>query len=223
MSSAKVVIVGARLLAARLHVYLTADAGRDVVAFAVHREYLREPHLAGLPVVPLEELEGTHPPDEHEVCVALGYVEVNAARARACDDLIARGYGLVSYRSSLATIWDGAVVGARNTLVMDRTVVGPYATVGDDVLLNGCNVNHHAAVEDHCFIGTGATIGGEARVGERSFVGLNATIRNGVTVAPRTVVGAGVVVKHDTEEGDVLSAPGAEKLGIRSWELRDPF
>ena len=223
MASAKVVIVGARVLADRLHVYLTADAGRDVVAFAVHREYLREPERSGLPVVALEDLEATHPPDGNEVCVALGYVQVNAARAAACADLRARGYGLVSYRSSLATIWDGAVVGDQNTLVMDRTVVGPYATVGDDVMLNGCNVNHHAVVENHCFVGTGATVGGEARIGESSFVGLNATIRNGVTLAPRTVVGAGAVVKRDTEEGDVLSAPGAEPLRIRSWELRDPF
>lgn len=219
----RVVIVGAKQLARRMYVYLSEDAGRDVVAFAVDREYLDEPELLGIPVVALEDLEATHAPGDHELCVAVGFLQVNAARARLCSELRERGYGLTSYRSSLATVWPHATVGTENTLLLDATVVGPFATVGDDVVLNGCNVNHDAVVEDHCFIATGATIGGDARVGAYSFVGLNATVRNGVTIAPRCVIGAGALIKRDTQEGDVYSAGAAEPLRVRSWELRDPF
>ena len=223
MSPAKVVIVGAKQLARRMYVYLTEDAGRDVPAFAVHREYLADTEILGAPVVALEELERTHPPAEHEVCVALGFLQMNAARARVCDELRARRYRLASYRSTLAKVWPHATVGSENTLLLDATVVGPFARIGDDVILNGCNVNHDAVVDDHCFIATGATIGGEARIGANAFVGLNATVRNGVTVAPRCVIGAGAFVKRDTEEGEVYSAGATEPLRIRSWELRDPF
>jgi sugar O-acyltransferase (sialic acid O-acetyltransferase NeuD family) len=217
----KVVIVGARRFARRMYVYLSQDGGRDVAAFAVPREYLDEAEVLGLPVVALEELEARFSPEEHEACVAVGYVRTNRVRAELCDELEGRGYGLVSYRSSRATVW--GEVAPRHTLVLDDAVIGPFARVGEDVIVNGANVNHDAVVEDHCFIGTGATIGGEARVGAYSFVGLNATIRNEVTIAPRCVIGAGAFVKRDTQEGEVYSAASAEPIRLKSWELRDPY
>lgn len=217
----KVVIVGARRFARRMYVYLTRDAGRDVAAFAVPRAYLDEPELLGLPVVALEDLEERFAPGEHEACVAVGYVRTNRVRAELCEELEARGYALASYRSSRATVWGD--VAQRHTLVLDDAVVGPFAAIGEDVIVNGANVNHDAVVEDHCFIGTGATVGGEARVGAYSFVGLNATIRNEVTIAPRCVIGAGAVIKSDTREGEVYSAASAEPIRLRSWELRDPY
>ena len=217
----KVVLVGARRLARRMYVYLNEDAGRDVAGFAVPREFLEEAEILGRPVVALEELEERFGPQDHEVCVALGYVRTNRVRAELCDELEGRGYGLASYRSSRATVW--GEVAARHTLVLDDATVGPFASVGADVILNGANVNHDAVVEDHCFIGTGATIGGEARVGAFSFVGLNATIRNEVTIAPRCVIGAGAVIKRDTREGEVYSAASAEPIRLKSWELRDPY
>ncbi len=217
----KLVIVGARRFARRMYVYLTEDGGRAVAAFAVPREHLDEPELLGLPVVALEELEERFPPATHEACVAVGYVRTNQVRAELCAELEGRGYGLASYRSSRATVW--GEVAARHTHVLDNAVVGPFARVGEDVILNGANVNHDAVVEDHCFIGTGATVGGEARIGAYSFVGLNATIRNEVTIAPRCVIGAGAMIKRDTREGEVYSAASAEPLRIRSSELRDPY
>lgn len=216
-----VVLVGARRFARRMYVYLNKDAGRDVVAFAVPRAYLEEDEVLGLPVVALEELEDRCPAEEHEACVAVGYVRTNRVRAELCEELEGRGYDLVSYRSSRATVW--GEVAERHTLVLDDATVGPFARVGEDVVLNGANVNHDAVVEDHCFVGTGATIGGEARVGAYTFVGLNATIRNEVTIAPRCVIGAGAVVKRDTQEGEVYSAASAEPIRLKSWELRDPY
>lgn len=204
-------------------VYLTADAGRDVAAFAVHREYLDETELLDFPVVAVEDLRDRYPPAEHDVCVALGFLRINAARAQVCEEIEALGYELASYTSSIATCWPRASVGTRNTLLLDQTVVGPFARIGDDAILNGCNINHDAVVEDHCFVATGATIGGEALLGSHSFVGLNATVRNGVTVAPRCVIGAGALIKRDTREGEVYSARASEPLQIRSWELNDPF
>ena len=217
----KVVLVGARRFARRMYVYLSQDAGREVAAFAVPREHLDVTELLGLPVVALEELEERFPADAHEACVAVGYVRTNRVRAELCEELEGRGYGLLSYRSTRATVW--GEVAARHTLVLDDATLGPFARVGEDVILNGANVNHDAVVEDHCFIGTGATVGGEARIGAYSFVGLNATIRNEVVIAPRCVIGAGAVIKRDTREGEVYSAASAEPIRLKSWELRDPY
>lgn len=218
-----VVIIGQRTFARRMWAYLTRDAGREVAAFAVHRAYMEGDDLLGVPVVAIEDLPERCPPGEHDACVAAGFLRLNRARAELCDEIEQAGYPLLTYVASTATCWDPATIGRRNVLVLDRTVVGPFATVGENVVLNGCNVNHDATVEDHCFIATGATVGGESVIGAYSFVGLNATVRNGVRVAPRTVIGAGALVKRDTAEGDVLSASASVPLSIKSWDLRDPF
>ena len=219
----RIVIVGAKTFARRMLVYLTEDAGLEVAGFAVHRSFVQESEVLGLPVVAVEDLREAFDPGSHAVCVAMGFIQVNAARARMCEEIEGMGYELISYTSSAATCWPRSQLGARNVLVLDGTVVAPFARVGDDVVLNGCNVNHDSVIGDHCFIATGATIGGEAEVGPYSFVGLGAIVRNGVTIAPLCVIGAGALIKQDTEEGEVYSARASEPLRLRSWELRDPF
>lgn len=218
-----VVIVGAARFARRMCVYLTHDAGREVAAFAVEREYLDEETLMDRPVIALDELADRCTPGEHEACIAVGHYGVNTLRARLCEELESAGYGLVSHTSSTATCWPESQIGSRHVLILDGTVVAPFAQVGDNVILNGCNVNHDVTVGDHCFVATGATLGGDATLGDYSFVGLGAVVLSGVTVAPRCVIGAGAVVKRDTEEGEVYSARASEPVRKKSWELRDPF
>ena len=217
-----VVIVGAARFAKRMCVYLTHDAGRGVVAFAVEREHLEAESLMDRPVVALDELADRYLPADHEVCVAVGHHGVNTLRARLCEEVEGAGYELVSYTSSMSTCWPEARVGSRHVLILDQTVVAPFATVGDDVILNGCNVNHDVTVGDHCFVATGATLGGGATLGDYGFVGLGAVVLSGVEVAPRCVIGAGAVVKRDTEEGEVYSASASQPISRKSWEL-DPF
>jgi sugar O-acyltransferase (sialic acid O-acetyltransferase NeuD family) len=218
-----VVIVGAAQFAKRMCVYLTHDAGRRVAAFAVEREYLQERSLLERPVVALDEVVDRYPPGEHDACVAVGHWGVNTLRERLCAEVEALGYDLVSYVSSTATCWPDSQIGSRHVLVLDRAVVAPFASVGDNVILNGCNINHDVTVGDNCFVATGATLGGGAALGDYGFVGLGAVVFSGVKVAPRCVIGAGAVIKRDTEEGEVYSAQASAPIRRRSWELRDPF
>jgi sugar O-acyltransferase (sialic acid O-acetyltransferase NeuD family) len=216
----RVVIFGMNQQSRRLFVYLTTDGGFDVVAFTVDREYLAEPRFLGLPVVPFEELGSTHPPDSHAMCVTVGYRDVNRARARVCARCKERGYELISYTNSGAQCWPESRIGTENTFVLDRTLVQPFATVGNDVFLTNCQVSHDSVVGDHCWVATGTVIGGGVTIGPYCFIGLGATLRDGVTVAPHCVIGAGALIKKDTEEGSVYSARATDPLPIKSWELR---
>ena len=200
--------------------YLREDSPYDVVAFTVDGELLRESELLGLPVVPFEELEASHPPGEHAMFVAIGFSRVNKARAEVYERCRARGYELVSYVSSQAMTWDGLELGA-NCFVFEANVIQPFVRIGDDVVLwSGNHIGHDVTIGDHCFIASHAVVSGNVTIGASCFVGVNATIRDGVTIAPDCVIGAGAVIMKDTEPGGVYSVRGTEPAERRSSELR---
>ena len=67
--------------------YLRDDSDYDVKAFVVNEDYIAEPELLGLPVVPLEKILTTHPPKEYVAFVGVGYSKVNAVRRKLYDSL----------------------------------------------------------------------------------------------------------------------------------------
>jgi acetyltransferase-like isoleucine patch superfamily enzyme len=183
--------------------YLRRDSPHEVVAFTVHERYVEAPELLGLPVVPFEGLEETHPPSGFAMFVAVGFSRVNRTRRELYDECRNRGYELISYVSSKAIHLGDVDVG-------DNCFIG----------WSGNHIGHHAQIGDHCFIASHVVISGNVRIGEETFVGVNATFRDGVAVGPRNVVGAGALIMKDTEEGDVYSAPSAEARPMKSWDLK---
>jgi sugar O-acyltransferase (sialic acid O-acetyltransferase NeuD family) len=214
-----VVIFGTGEFAQVAHVYLRDDSDRRVAAFAVHEQHLAEGEIAGLPVVPFETLERTHPPDAYAMFVAVGFSRVNEARADVFDECVGRGYELISYVSSRAMISAGVSIG-RNCFVFEGNVLQPFVMLGDDVILwSGNHIGHHARIEDHVFVASHAVVSGSVTIGHHSFVGVNATFRDGVTVAPRSVIGAGAIIMKDTIEGGVYAVPGTKARDVKSWDL----
>jgi sugar O-acyltransferase (sialic acid O-acetyltransferase NeuD family) len=201
-------------------VYFEQDSEYDVIAFTVNEEYISEPTLNGLPVVPFESLEESYPPDRCEMFVAAGFSKVNQVRAGIFEQARERGYELATYICSKAIRWGPNEFGA-NTFVFESNVVQPYVTIGDDtVLWSGNHIGHDSRIGNHVFIASHAVISGNCSIGDYCFVGVNATFRDGVTVADRCVVGAGALIMKDTEEGAVYSVRGTEPLEKKSWDLK---
>jgi len=214
-----VVIFGTGEFAQVAHVYLRDDSAYRVTAFAVHERHLAERELAGLPVVPFEALERTHPPDANAMFVAVGFSRVNEARAEVFGECLRQGYELISYVSSRAMVSDGVSMG-RNCFVFEGNVLQPFVTLGDDVILwSGNHIGHHVRIEDHVFVASHAVVSGSVTIGHHSFVGVNATFRDGVTVAPRSVIGAGALIMKDTVEGGVYAVHGTKERDVKSWDL----
>jgi len=215
-----VVIFGTGELAQLAHVYLAADSPHRVAAFTVDSKHLNTGTLRGLEVVPFEDLERTHPPDAYAMFVAVGYRQVNRARAEVYHRCKARGYELISYVSSRAVLWDEAAIGD-NCFIFENNVIQPFARIGSNVTIwSGSLIAHHAEIADHCFISLHAVVAGGARVGERSFIGANATIRDHVTVAPACVVGAGALILEDTQEEGIYPGVGSRPMSFPASQLR---
>jgi sugar O-acyltransferase (sialic acid O-acetyltransferase NeuD family) len=214
-----VVLFGAGDFARIARVYLEADSPHRVVAFTVNEAFIESDEWEGLPLMPFEELDETHPQDRCSMFVAIGFSGVNRARREVYEQCRERGYELISYVNSRATYWGELVLGD-NCFVFEENVIQPNVRIGNNVILwSGNHIGHDSTIEDHVFVASHAVISGNVTIGEASFVGVNATFRDGVKVAPRCVIGAGALIMRDTVEGGVYSVRGTEPLDKKSWEL----
>ena len=191
-------------MAELLDFYLTHDSPHEVVAFAATEPAAGE--FRGRPLVPFATVVDSHSPEEHAMFVAVGYSRRNGLRARFYGEAKAKGYELISYVSSRASIWEDSQVGD-NCSVFEGATIAPFARLGNDVCVwNGAHVGHHDEIADHCFFAPRATVAGFVTMGERAFIGAGATVRDGVHIAERTLVGAGATVLRDTTPGEVYTA-----------------
>ncbi len=199
--------------------YLQEDSPHEVVGFTVHERYIDERELLGLPVVPFEQIEETHPPDSYSMLVAVGFSRVNDARREVYEQCRALRYDLVSYVCSKATTWPDLRVGD-NCFIFEANVIQPFVEIGNDVVLwSGNHIGHDSTIDDHVFIASHAVVSGNVHIGESTFVGVNATVRDGVTIAPRCIIGAGALIMKDTVEGGVYAVRGTKPRDLKSWDL----
>jgi sugar O-acyltransferase (sialic acid O-acetyltransferase NeuD family) len=109
-----------------------------------------------------------------------------------------KGFRIANYIHSTAHISGNVQIGEGN-IVLEDTLIQPYATIG-----NGNLIWYKAAIAHDCVIGNFNTISGMAsicgmvNIRNNCFIGSNATIRDHITVEDYTLVGAGVYVNSDT-------------------------
>ena len=219
-ASRPVVILGTGELGQLAHFYFTHDGGYDVAGFTVDAKYLSAANCQGLPLVPYESLEQHFPPADFDLFVAIGYTNLNAARAARCEDARSRGYQLASHVSKRASVWPDLEMGG-NCFIMEGNVIQPFVTLGEGVIMFcGSVVSHHCRIEDHCLIGSDATLCGGVTIGTRSFIGANSTVREHLRVGSDCIVGAGALILKDTADGSGYLTAGTPDSGIPSRRLR---
>ena len=215
-----VVIFGIGDFAQVVHASLVHESPYDVAAFTVHSEYMKEPQLLGLPVVPFERVDESYPPDRYSMFVAMGYTGVNRARAKVYHQCKDAGYHFITYISPRASLL-GSVTTGENCYVGDYAVIRTLSEIGEDVIIGGlCYIGQRTCIHDHCFISQNSSLSSNNDIGAYTFIGANATIRDGIRIAGGCVIGAGAVILRDTKENGVYKAPEAQLLGIESGDLR---
>ena len=217
---AEVVVFGSGQMASVCYFYLTHDSSHEVAAFTVDRDYINSHELFGLPVVPFEEVEAFYPPDKYKMFVMISYRKVNRLRAEKYYQAKEKGYGLITYVSSMATTWPELVVGD-NCFIMENNVIQPFVEIGNNVIMwSGNHIGHHTIIKDHCFLASHVVVSGSVTVEPYCFFGVNATTRDNITIARECVIGAGALILGNTEEKGVYIGEKAQLLPKRSDELR---
>lgn len=192
----------------------------NVAGFAVERAFIKEPRLLGLPLVPLDEVEASFPPDQFHAFVAIGPVRNNRVRASAYGELRRKGYRFASYVSPRAEVSPDASIG-EGVSIGHFCVIGPWARIGDNVLIGSASIiGHHCQLLSHAFLPAHVVMAGSVVVGERAFVGTGATVRDNVTLGEGCVIAAGSAVLGDVEPNSVYASPAAKPLPMRADQTR---
>jgi len=217
----KVVVFGTSYFGRLVYVYLKKDSRYEVVAFTLNREYINKTEkFMGLDVVPFEEIESLYPPDHFAMFVAIGYKRVNKSRAELYQACKNKGYELITYINSKATLWGENEIGD-NCFIFENNVIQPFVKIGNNVIIwSGNHIGHDTTIGDHCFIASHAVISGNVTIGPYCFIGVNATFRDGITVGRECVIGASAVILKDTKEREVYAVKTTELYSIPSDELR---
>jgi sugar O-acyltransferase (sialic acid O-acetyltransferase NeuD family) len=216
----KIVVFGNSVFAEHIYFLLTHDSPYEVVAFTADRKYISDDKLFGLPVVPFETIESYFPPSQYKMSIAVSFQRVNRLREEKYNEAKTKGYQLINYLSSRASLFPDLTMG-HNCIILENSIIGPFVKIGNDVTVaSGAIIGHHTVLQDHCFISPGAVILGGVTVEEYCLIGANATIKEEVRVARECLIGTGVSITKNTQERGVYFNPPAELYPKRSDELR---
>lgn len=204
----KVIIFGIGDIAQIAHFYFTHDSDYSIAAFTVDSAYMDKTHFCGLPIIPFENLENLYSSSEYAVFIAISYAGLNSVRAQKYKEAKAKGYEIVSYVSTKATIWPGFEVG-ENCFILEDNTIQPFATIGNNVTLwSGNHIGHHSKIHDNCFISSHVVISGGVTIGKNCFIGVNATLRDHICIGDDCIIAAGsLVVKDAIDDGVYVGQP----------------
>lgn len=216
----QLVIFGAGDTARMAHYYFNHDSEHEVVAFTVDKQYRDADTFLNCPFVDFETVVEKYPPTSYKMFVAMGYGNMNKARAEKYAQAKALGYELVSYVSSHCTYLSEHPVGD-NCMIMEDNTIQPYVKIGNDVILwSGNHIGHDTVIEDHCFLTSHVVVSGHVHIHSYCFLGVNATLRNSITIAPQTLIGGGAVIMKDTVEKGVYLPTRAQLFTKNSDEVQ---
>ncbi|GAA4446261.1 acetyltransferase [Ravibacter arvi] len=216
---AKVIIFGVLDTAELAHFYLENDSEHEVVAFAVNRAYIDQTEFRGLPVVAFEEVETVYPPAQFAFFVPMTARNMNRNREKVYLETKAKGYTLISYISSRATVYDRSLIG-ENCFILEDNTIQPFTTIGNNVVLwSGNHIGHHGRIDDHVFFTSHVVLSGHCHVHSYCFFGVNATIKDYTRIAQGTLLGMASALNKDSEEwGIYVGSPAKRVPGKMSYE-----
>jgi len=215
----KIFIVGAGEFAQIAYEYFTHDSEYEVVGFCVNKEYIKNPILNNLPVIPYENVTSHFPPQEYLAFTGIPASDMNRTRTRFYQDLKLMGYSFATYVSSRAFVWSNASIG-ENSFIFEMNTIQPYVAIGNNcVLWSGNHVGHRTVVHDNCFITSHVVISGYCDIGSGSFIGVNATLNDNIRIAENCLIAASSHISRDTEGEKIYAGSPARAVpGKSSFE-----
>ena len=218
MSENKIIIFGTGEFAQEIFQYIEKFSKLKVVAFTIHKEFIKEKKLYEKPIIPFEEIENNYSPNEVSMIICIGFSKMNKKRERVFLEVKKKNYKLENFIHPSNYIWDELEIG-ENCIILENNVIRPHVKIGNNVIIENNNViSHHCIIKDNCYITSQAIVAGHVTIESNCFLGINCTIRNRIKIEKESLIGAGAVILKNTKEKEVYSA-NTVMLSRKSNEL----
>ena len=218
MSENKIIIFGTGEFAQEIFQYIEKFSKLKVVAFTIHKEFIKEKKLYEKPIIPFEEIENNYSPNEVSMIICIGFSKMNKKRERVFLEVKKKNYKLENFIHPSNYIWDELEIG-ENCIILENNVIRPHVKIGNNVIIENNNViSHHCIIKDNCYITSQAIVAGHVTIESNCFLGINCTIRNRIKIEKESLIGAGAVILKNTKEKEVYSA-NTVMLSRKSDEL----
>lgn len=206
----KLIIFGIEDFAQIAYEYFTHDSEYEVVAFTVHKEYIKQSTLLGVPVVPFGDIENLFLSKDHDIFVAVTYGNMNRNRALICGGVKSMGYKLANYISSNSFVWPGVKFG-EHCFVFEANVIQPFVVIGDNcVLWSGNHIGHHSILGDNLFISSHVVVSGWCDIGDNCFLGVNSTLSNNTKLGKESWVMPNAFLKGNIPSNSFVKTASSE-------------
>lgn len=187
-----------------------------VAAFTVDRALITETAYAGTPTVPFDDVETRFPPSDHDMIVAVGFVQMSRIRAERHAEGLRKGYRFINYIHPSVVIHDNLVFGENNVL-LDHVSLHPGTCLGDsNFISSNTNIGHGCRIGDNCWINAGVSVAGETEIGSHTFIGINAAIGDNLSIGAASYIGANTLITRNTAPGDVYISGSGERFPLPS-------
>ena len=216
---AKIIIFGIEDFAELAHYYLANDSNHEVIAFSVNEKYLPENKTyCGLPIVAFENVEQLFLPDEHKFFAPMSPKKMNRLREKTYFEIKNKGYELISYVSSKATLFNNKI--GDNCFILENNTIQPFTSIGNNVILwSGNHIGHHCVIHDHIMFTSHVVLSGHCVVENYCTLGVNATIRDGISLSGGTFVAMSASVTKNTEPWGLYKGMPAVKSDVSTQKL----
>ena len=186
-----VIVYGTNDISQLASFYLENDTSREVACFCVDRELLTEATCLGKQVVAFED---QNDPDSFDFFVPL---YDNKLREQKSIEVKSKGFSLISYVSSKATIWSPV---GENCFIMEDNTIQPFVQVGNNVVMwSGNHIGHHSVIQDSVFFSSHVVLSGHCIVEKYCWIGVNSAIRDHITLAEGTFVAMSTMIAKNTK------------------------
>lgn len=218
MKKKKLIIFGDSAFAEIAYEYFTHDSDYEVVAFTVSQEYLKKDSLFGLPIVPFEKVESIYSPLEHEMHIALVYINLNRVRIQFYSEAKNKGYTLANYISTRAFVWKNVEMGD-NCFIFEDNTIQPFVKIGsNNVFWSGNHIGHHSKIGSHNFISSHVVVSGFCELGNANFMGVNSTMGNNLSIGSDCLIGSAVHIVKNIPDGSLIKGTPNKADETTTWE-----
>jgi len=198
-----VIILGTNDFSVLMKKYMDKFTNVKVMGFACHEKFIYEKEIEGYPVISIENLAASFPPEDVEILPSIGYTKLGQLRKMLVNELRDKGYSFRSFIHPSVSFY-GEEIGEGN-IVLENVTFCLNSQIGNfNIVFNNSSFAHDTSIGDFNHFSPCVATSGHTTIGNHCFLGTNATTRNHIEISDYSFVGAGAYVSRSADSGSFI-------------------